>query len=278
VERSRNRANYGFCFRWRARWVGRVMRKRKGSCPGDGARPRFDGFFMRFPVVETAGGADRGLARREHQVPRKILRSDQDGSVDSPSGSRGTQAWCKRQRVVGASRQRLWLSSVPGLACQWLLTTWATKRILAGPLVDSFLQRLGWLALGQRFTLQELPATGPFGGHVAAGQQAVMPKAHELLGQDMQQEAANEFRRRQGHDLELVAVGIILVTKTDLSCVHRYQAAIRNGHAVAVTPQVAEHLRGAAERSLGVNYPVLAVPRIQPPAKNLRFDQCGQSA
>src|SRR5262245_59399844 len=187
--------------------------------------------------------------------------------------SRGIQTWCKRQRVVGASRQRLWISSVPGLACQWLLTTWATKRILAGPLVDSFLQRLGWLALGQRFTLQELPATGPFGGHVAAGQQAVMPKTHELLGQDMQQEAANEFRRRQGHDLELVAVGIILVTKTDLSCVHRYQAAIGNGHAVAVTPQVAEHLRGAAERSLGVNYPVLAVPRIQPPAKNLRLDQ-----
>src|SRR5262249_57976152 len=62
---------------------------------------KLDGFFMRFPVVETAGGADRGLARREHECSRKILRSDQDGSVDSPSGSRGIQAWCKRQRVVG---------------------------------------------------------------------------------------------------------------------------------------------------------------------------------
>src|SRR6516225_2391402 len=98
--------------------------KAKRILPRRWRQAKLDGFFRRLPVVETADGADRGLARREHECSRKILRSDQDGSVDSPSGSRGIQAWCKTQRVVAASRQRLRLSSVPGLACQRLLTTW----------------------------------------------------------------------------------------------------------------------------------------------------------
>jgi len=71
---------------------------------------KLDGFFMRFPVVKTADGADRGLARREHECSQKILRSDQDGSVGKirsrlyprlvPEGIRCEGGW-RYLRVLG---------------------------------------------------------------------------------------------------------------------------------------------------------------------------------
>src|SRR5262245_36592065 len=56
--------------------------KAKRIVPRRWRQAKLDGFFMRFPVVETADGPDRGLARRGHECSRKILRSDQDGSVE----------------------------------------------------------------------------------------------------------------------------------------------------------------------------------------------------
>ena len=68
---------------------------------------------------------------------------------------------------------------------------------------------------------QQLKAKRQSRGAPTAGQEAVMPDAHEALRQDVQQEAAQELVDRQGSELLLIMVCRIAPAKSNLAILER---------------------------------------------------------
>src|SRR5579864_1653344 len=77
------------------------------------------------------------------------------------------------------------------------------------------------------------------------------------LWQHMQEEAAEEVHSVEGHDALLAAVGIIAPEEADALPVECGDAVVRDGHAMGVAAEVAQHMLGSAEGRLGMDVPVL---------------------
>ncbi len=91
----------------------------------------------------------------------------------------------------------------------------------------------------------------------AVGEQAIAADSHEPFRQHMQEEAAEEVDCVEGHDLLLAAVGIIAPAEADAIPVEGGDAVVRDGHAVGVAAEVAQHMFGSAEGKVGVDVPSL---------------------
>jgi len=76
------------------------------------------------------------------------------------------------------------------------------------------------------------------GDAVAIGEKAVVADAVKAFGQSMQQESADELVGRQGHDLGLVVMAIVFPAKGDLIVVDIDEAAVGDGDAVCVAPEI----------------------------------------
>jgi len=89
----------------------------------------------------------------------------------------------------------------------------------------------------------------------AAGEQAIVTDAVEALGQNVEQEAADELVGAERHGtLPVGAVtAIILVAEGDAGVVERDQPAVRDRDAVGVARQVGEHRLRPGEGRLGVD-------------------------
>jgi hypothetical protein len=76
---------------------------------------------------------------------------------------------------------------------------------------------LGSLSCGgeQGGVREQLPAELDPRGTEAIAQEAEVTDAHEAFGQDVEEEAAQELRRRERHLACLAAVGVILPPKRD---------------------------------------------------------------
>jgi len=81
--------------------------------------------------------------------------------------------------------------------------------------------------------------------------------AVEALGQDVEQEAADELVRRERHGLVAIAPfePIVLPCEGDAVVVGRDQATVGDRDAVGVARQIGEHGLRSGERSLGVDEP-----------------------
>ena len=77
----------------------------------------------------------------------------------------------------------------------------------------------------------------------------------EALGQDMQQEAADEVAERKGHLLLGVAVGAVAPGEGDAAVGDGADAVVGDGDAVGVAPEVVERLLRVARGGLGVEDP-----------------------
>ena len=84
-----------------------------------------------------------------------------------------------------------------------------------------------------------------------------MADAYEALGQHVQEEAAQELYRVEGHDTLLASVRIVPPEEADVLSVESGEAVIADGHAVGVAAEIAEDMFGTAERRLGIDVPVL---------------------
>jgi hypothetical protein len=73
----------------------------------------------------------------------------------------------------------------------------------------------------------------------------------------VEQEAAQELLRTEGHHSLLITVGIILPTESNLVMLESHEAVVGDGHAMGVAGEIAEYMMGAAEGGLGVDDPVL---------------------
>jgi hypothetical protein len=73
---------------------------------------------------------------------------------------------------------------------------------------------------------QQLTAEREFGGAMAVGEKAVMTDAVKAVGQDMQEETANEFVGREGHHLALAGMAIVFPAEADAAVVGREEPAV----------------------------------------------------
>lgn len=115
----------------------------------------------------------------------------------------------------------------------------------------------------------------------AIGQEPERADADKATGQDMEQEAAQELLRTEGHHSLLISVGIILPAETHLVMLEGHDAMVGDGHAMGVTGEIAEHMMRTAKGWLGVNHPVLTEEGTQERAKRFlvfqRFERSGES-
>jgi hypothetical protein len=86
--------------------------------------------------------------------------------------------------------------------------------------------------------------------------------AHEPAGQDMHEEAADEFHRCQGHGLSCVVMGVVGVGKGDLFTVERDNAVFGYRDTVRVTSEVFDDGFGVCKGRFNVDDPVFAVEGI----------------
>lgn len=129
------------------------------------------------------------------------------------------------------------------------------------------LRRRGWRRQG---VAEELAAALQLGRAGAIGQEAEVPNADEALGDDVEEEAADELLGRQRHDFHAVTVAVIFPAKPHGPVLEIDEALVGEGHPVGVAPEGLEHLLGAGEGGLGVDHPVLRAERGQPHVEGAR--------
>src|SRR5271155_5669646 len=131
---------------------------------------------------------------------------------------------------------------------------WARAR--EGRLVAIMMIGIGSLALGLLATEQLAGAIDVVGAG-GLGEQAVVADAVQALGQDVDEEAADELVYCERHDL--VAIGafesIVLVFEADSVFVEREQPAVGDGNAMGVAGQISQYGLGSGEGPFAVDVP-----------------------
>src|SRR5271157_5109752 len=100
-----------------------------------------------------------------------------------------------------------------------------------------------------------------------------MTDADEARGKHVEQEAAQEFLDRQGHQALLVAVRGVSPAKGDLAALEGDQAVIGDRHAVGVAAEITENVFGATEGRLAIDHPVLPEEGTKERSEGFRFRQ-----
>ena len=91
----------------------------------------------------------------------------------------------------------------------------------------------------------------------AVGEKAEVADADQALGQNVDQESAQELICRNGHDLLLAAVRIVFPAKRDSIILERNQSMVGDGDAMRIASEIVQNMLGTAEGWLGVDDPVL---------------------
>lgn len=99
---------------------------------------------------------------------------------------------------------------------------------------------------------QQAATAFQLGGAAAVGEEAIVANAVKTVGQDMEQETADEFAGLQRHHLLLVVMAIVLPAEADGAVRELDQTAVGDGDAVGVAAEIGQHLLGSAEWALGV--------------------------
>jgi hypothetical protein len=107
----------------------------------------------------------------------------------------------------------------------------------------------------------------------ATGEETEVADADEALGEQMQEEAAQELTKREGHQLLLIVVSGVAPTKGDLAVVERNQSVVGDGYAMSVAAQVVEYELGTTERWFGVDDPIFPKQWPEPGCEDLRLSE-----
>jgi len=93
--------------------------------------------------------------------------------------------------------------------------------------------------------------------------------ADEALGEQVQQEAAQELIQRKGQQFLLIVVRRIAPTKGDLVVGQRDQSMVGDGYAMGVSAEILEYVVGTAEGWFGVDDPVFSEQWSKPGSEDL---------
>ena len=139
-----------------------------------------------------------------------------------------------------------------------------TRAREGGRLVAIIIIGIGSLALGLLAT-EQLAGACDVVGAGGLGEQAVVADAVEALGQDVDEETADELVCCERH--HLVAIGafepIVLVFEADGVFVERDQPVVGDGDAVGVAAEIGEDRFRPGEGSLGIDDPLDLAQRQQ---------------
>jgi len=91
----------------------------------------------------------------------------------------------------------------------------------------------------------------------SVGQKAEVTDAHEAIGQDVKQEAADEFMGLKRDRLFFIPIFAISITQGDLTVLDRKDAVVGQRHAVGIAAEVIEDGLRRTERLFGVDDPAL---------------------
>ena len=80
-----------------------------------------------------------------------------------------------------------------------------------------------------------------------------MAHPHETLGDNVEQEAANELLGAERHQFTPILVFSIAVSEGDFTAVDRADAIIGKRHAVGVAAEIIEDMGGRAKRFFGID-------------------------
>jgi hypothetical protein len=109
---------------------------------------------------------------------------------------------------------------------------------------------------GDRLGLAEsVPAAGEESGPGSVGQKAVVTDPDKALGEDVEEEAANELPKRKGQGSDPTAA-VILETEGDRCVVDMKQPVVGDGDAVGIAGEILQDVLGAVEGRLGVDDPL----------------------
>ncbi len=106
---------------------------------------------------------------------------------------------------------------------------------------------------------------------VAVGEEAEVADAYEARRQQMEQEASQELIDSQSHEPFLVAVRGVAPAEGDVAIVESDQPGVRDGDAMGVCAEIAQHMFRSAKGRLGVDDPVVAEQYPQPASEGARM-------
>jgi len=89
----------------------------------------------------------------------------------------------------------------------------------------------------------------------AVAKKAIIPDAHEAVGQDVKKESPDKLPGLKSHDAASVVVAVILPSEGYRAVFQFYQAIIGDGDPVRIAGEVIEHLLGAPKWRFGINDP-----------------------
>jgi hypothetical protein len=93
---------------------------------------------------------------------------------------------------------------------------------------------------------------------VPIGKISEVADAYEALREQVEQETTQELFSWEFHLAFYVSMGAIPPAECDLAIFEGNQAAIGNGHAMGVVPEIAEYILRAAKRPFAVSHPFMA--------------------
>ena len=90
-----------------------------------------------------------------------------------------------------------------------------------------------------------------------------MAQALQAVGQDMQEKAADELVRWQGHGRNAIALASVAEGKASLPVVAINDTVVGDGYAVRGAPEIVEHLLRACHGPLGIDDPRLGIEEVE---------------
>ena len=102
-----------------------------------------------------------------------------------------------------------------------------------------------------------------------------MPDLDKPKRQDVETEAAEELRLREGHGSELTAMGIIFIAKSNRAglVIQRLQSAVGDGDAMCIATYVGQHRLRTGKRPFGVDHPFVTTDATQPAREEARTSE-----
>ena len=90
----------------------------------------------------------------------------------------------------------------------------------------------------------------------AIGEEAEVADADHTDRQHVEQEAADELDRIEGHSLSAGMIRVVLPVEGDMAVFQGAKTVVGDGHSVGIASQVLEHAPGSTEGRLNVNHPL----------------------
>jgi hypothetical protein len=85
---------------------------------------------------------------------------------------------------------------------------------------------------------------------MSLGKEAELTDAHQAGGQHVEQEAAQELDRIEGHNFSAGVIGVVFPVETDAAIFERTQTVVGDGDAVCVAGPDTSAARGEARRKV----------------------------